>query len=145
MKRIIFSLCTIFLYTKCTQPNSAPEHTSENKIESESIVSDKIISKNIDPRTSVNTIKGEVITPDASKIEIKTHKDSLGWTVDIFVNGKKSIIQPMIPAVPGHQAFISEMEARKVGELMAFKMKNNIMPPAVSIGELDSLKIHYKK
>ena len=51
----------------------------------------------------------------------------------------------MIPAVPGNQGFATESDAKKVGELMLYKIKNKIMPPSIDVRELDSLGIKYRK
>jgi hypothetical protein len=50
--------------------------------------------------------------------------------------------QPNIPAMQGNKTFASEESARKVGALVAEKIRNNIMPPTVDTRELDSLGIH---
>jgi hypothetical protein len=67
-----------------------------------------------------------------------------GWGYDIYIDGKKMIHQPHIPAVPGRQVFSSEAEAEKVASLVSYKILNNIMPPSVTTSELDSLGIDYE-
>lgn len=62
---------------------------------------------------------------------------------EISVNGQPFILQKNIPAISGNHPFRSENDARKVGELMKYKLENNISPPAISIHELDSLQIKY--
>ncbi|MCC7303236.1 MAG: DUF4907 domain-containing protein [Bacteroidia bacterium] len=64
-----------------------------------------------------------------------------GFGYDIKIDGKTYIHQPNIPAVPGNDGFIEEERARKTGELVAYKVKNNIMPPSVTLEELDSLGV----
>ncbi len=67
-----------------------------------------------------------------------------GWGYDVYVDGKKMIHQPHIPAVPGRQVFRSRQEAEKVAALVSYKIKNNIMPPSLTTAELDSLGIAYE-
>jgi len=76
-------------------------------------------------------------------LSFKTFTVSGGWGYDIFVNDKLYIHQPGIPAISGDKSFVSEEEAGKVANLMILKIKNNTMPPAVAVSELDSLGIQY--
>jgi len=65
-----------------------------------------------------------------------------GWGYNIFINGKLYIHQPHIPAISGNKTFKNQEAANKTAELVIKKIKNNLMPPSVSIHELDSLEIH---
>jgi hypothetical protein len=53
------------------------------------------------------------------------------------------IRQPNIPAIQGNQPFISEENARATAELMIDKLEKGIMPPAISVEELDSIGVVY--
>ncbi len=66
-----------------------------------------------------------------------------GWGYDVFLDNSETpyIHQPIIPAIPGEQGFTSAGDARKAGALVAYKIRNHIMPPAVTPAELDSLGI----
>ncbi len=66
-----------------------------------------------------------------------------GFGYNVYLNKQLYIHQPIIPAVPGDAGFKSEMDARNAGNLVLFKIKNNILPPALTVGELDSLDIDY--
>lgn len=77
--------------------------------------------------------------------EIKTFKMENGWGYDISRNGKPYIHQPNIPAVSGNFAFETEEDAQTIAKLVAYKITNNIIPPSVTVEELDSLGIAYKK
>lgn len=78
-------------------------------------------------------------------MEVKTFevKDSVGrsqgWGYDIYVNGKKTIHQPIIPAVPGNNSFKTENDAQKVGLFAMDKMLKQGSLPTILIKELDSL------
>jgi len=87
----------------------------------------------------------ERLTSD--KIEIRTYRnDSLisgskGWGYDIYINGTKYIHQPHMPAINGEEGFKSKEDAVKTAELIARKINNNMMPPSISVNELDSLGV----
>ena len=83
------------------------------------------------------------------QIEVKTYavKDSAdklkGYGYDLYIDGKKTIHQPIIPAVPGNNAFATEEEAKRTGELAAAKMKATGSFPSLTIHELDSIGIKH--
>ncbi len=64
-----------------------------------------------------------------------------GWGNDIFQNGKLYIHQPHIPAVAGTHGFLSESDAQACAELAIEKVKNGVVPPTLSVDEMDSLGI----
>ena len=51
------------------------------------------------------------------------------------------IHQPNIPGMPGNRGFKTRAQAEKITELIIYKIKNNIMPPTVTVEELDSLGV----
>jgi len=73
------------------------------------------------------------------KIFLNSDKQSYGY--DILRNGQTYIHQPNIPALPGNNGFSSDNQAKRVAELVAFKIRNNVLPPTVDVNELDSLGI----
>lgn len=59
-----------------------------------------------------------------------------------IMNGKELFInQPHIPAVQGNSGFSSEENAAAAGNFMIYKLEAGIVPPTVSIEELDSLGV----
>ena len=84
------------------------------------------------------------------QIEVKTFpvKDSAdklkGYGYDLYVDGKKTIHQPIIPAVPGNDAFATEQDAQRTGDLAAAKMKATGSFPSLTVHELDSLGIKHQ-
>jgi hypothetical protein len=76
-------------------------------------------------------------------IEISIFQNSIfpGYGYDIKVDGIPYVHQPNIPAVSGNSGFKTEEQARKVAELVKYKIKNKILPPTVELKELDSLGI----
>ncbi len=66
-----------------------------------------------------------------------------GYGYDLVINGKKTVHQPMIPAVQGNKSFATEQDAKAVGELAAARMRKTGDLPTISVKDLDSLKITY--
>lgn len=85
------------------------------------------------------------INSDNIEAKVFEVKDSTGkakgWGYDIYVDGKKMIHQPIIPAVPGNDAFKTEKDAIKTGTLAADKMKAGGSLPTITVKELDSLGV----
>lgn len=64
-----------------------------------------------------------------------------GFGYDIYIFDALYVHQPNVPAINGNRGFKTKEQAKQAGELVAYKIKNNIMPPSVSIQELDSLGV----
>ena len=73
-------------------------------------------------------------------IEVKTKQNQAGWGYDIYVKNKLFITQDIIPSVAGNKAFKTEDDAKKIGDLMVLKMKQNQIPN-ITEQELDSCNI----
>jgi hypothetical protein len=78
------------------------------------------------------------------KVELYTFKIENGFGYNILVNNKIYIHQEIIPAVINNQHFISRHDAQITGTLVIEKLKTGKVP-ALSINELDSLKIRFNK
>jgi len=77
-----------------------------------------------------------------SKIEFKIIDSENGtFGYDISIDGRTSIHQPSIPGMPGNNGFRTKEQAGKTAKFVIQKIRNNIMPPTVTIQELDSLKV----
>jgi hypothetical protein len=79
-----------------------------------------------------------------STTEVRTfevEKPATGFGYDLFIDGAQYIHQPNIPAVSGNNGFKTKEQAQTAGEFVAYKIKNNIMPPSVTPQELDSLGV----
>lgn len=66
---------------------------------------------------------------------VETYRSGNGWGYRIFKDEKVVILQPYMPSVKGERSFPDEKSARDIGELVLFKLKNNINP-AISSEEL---------
>ena len=60
---------------------------------------------------------------------------------DILMNGQPYIHQPHIPAISGNNGFTSKNKAQIAGDFIIKKLNNNIMPPTITLKELDSLGV----
>lgn len=73
--------------------------------------------------------------------QIKLVEYDNGWGYDIYLDEKLVIHQPHIPAMAGRKGFKTKEQANSVAELAVLKIKNGIMPPTITLQELDSLGI----
>ncbi len=69
------------------------------------------------------------------------YTDQIGWGYDILENSSVRIHQPHIPAVQGNQGFKSASDAAKVAEKIIEKLDKGIMPPTLSIAEMEELGV----
>jgi len=77
-----------------------------------------------------------------SRIDVSPFKNKDGsWGYSIAIDGRTYINQPNIPPLPGNRGFTTADRAKKTGEFVSYKIRNNIMPPSVTVEELDSLKV----
>lgn len=60
---------------------------------------------------------------------------------EIFQNNSLYIRQLTIPAISGNRYFKTKNQAKKVGNFVLTKLNNGIIPPTISLVELDSLEI----
>lgn len=60
---------------------------------------------------------------------------------DILLQGKPFVHQPSIPALPGNKGFTTRERAQRVAELVVKKIRNNEIPPTVTIEELNSMGV----
>ena len=74
----------------------------------------------------------------STKIISSAHK-TFGY--DILLNGKPLVHQPSIPAMPGNDGFTSKEKAQKVANFVVKKIRNNEMPPTVTIEDLNRMGV----
>ena len=128
--RISFAILIGIAFASCTNPLSENGHASC----ADSIVESKI--------------PNAIATADSasSHFSMQTFKnaDGLGgYGFDIYQEGKMMIHQNSIPAIQGNKGFNTEEESKAVGALMLYRISNGIMPPSISIEDLDSLGVKY--
>ena len=74
------------------------------------------------------------------KAEVFPNSDGT-YGYQVLLNGSPMVRQPNIPGVPGNAGFQDEAKAKKTAELVLLKIRKNIMPPAITTEELDSLGV----
>jgi hypothetical protein len=131
--RISFAILVGFAFTSCTNPLSENGHTSC----ADSIVESKI------PEAIPSSDSTSSTSSTFSMHTFKNADGLEGYGFDIYQEGKMMIHQNSIPAIQGNKAFTSEEEAKAVGALMLYRISNGIMPPSISIEDLDSLGVKY--
>ena len=95
----------------------------------------------IDTGSPKNQVSIKEVSGSTPSLVVSYSDEYKGWGYDIYVDNKLFVHQPYIPAVTGLQGFKSESDAKKTGELILYKIKNQVIPPSISIHELDSLGI----
>lgn len=63
---------------------------------------------------------------------------------NILQDGKVFIKQDVVPSLQGNKHFSTEEDAIKVGEFVANKLRNGIMPPTISPEDIESLGVVIK-
>jgi hypothetical protein len=69
----------------------------------------------------------------------QTELDQFGY--DIYKDSVLVIHQPIIPGAQGNKGFASKEDANKTAKLIIYKLDHGIMPPSITVKELDSLKV----
>lgn len=70
---------------------------------------------------------------------VKVQPKVAGFGYDILIDNALYVHQPHIPAINGNRGFKTQQQATKAAEFVIYKIRNNIMPPSMSVEELDSL------
>ena len=135
MKKIAICFSSALVLFSCSSENNKTENNSETK--------DTFKQKPVPNPYENAQIEVRVYNNDTAKTKEGEPKYS-GWGYDIYINGARTIVQPNAPALPGNAGLKTKEDAQKVGNLMAYKIKNNIMPPMVTVQELDSLGVMKK-
>ena len=94
-------------------------------------------------QTKGDTSSPEIANPysdaEIKAVIIPSENNTFGY--DIYVWGSVIIRQPSRPGLPGNAGFATEEDAMKVAELVIKKIRNNEMPPTVTIEELRALGV----
>ena len=63
---------------------------------------------------------------------------------NIYKDGRLLVHQPVIPCLPGTKGFHKKADAQKTALMVMQKIRHGIMPPTISINELESIGILLK-
>ena len=92
----------------------------------------------------LNSIDKEDVVTESNGLQAVVLEYGSGeFGYQILENGKLLIDQQHIPAVQGLKRFKTREEAQRLGEHVKSMIQKGIMPPTVSINDLDSLYISY--
>ena len=118
--KVINIIITIFLFIGCLFLWNQREQKKENV-------------------TAVPKVINPYIDAEIKAVIIPSVNRTFGY--DIYVRGAVLVHQPSRPGLPGNTAFATEKDAMKVAELIIKKIRNNEMPPTVTIEELRELGV----
>jgi hypothetical protein len=80
-------------------------------------------------------LETRVFNNDSVKSDAPIH----GFGYDIYMYDALYVHQPHVPAINGNRGFHSREQAQKTADLVLYKIRNNIMPPSLTVNELDSI------
>lgn len=60
---------------------------------------------------------------------------------DILLHGKRLVHQPSIPGLPDNEGFATKEKAQTVADFVARKIRNNEMPPTVTVEDLNNMGV----
>lgn len=128
----MFMIVAGFLAGSCNGP-------LDNKSDAE--CADSLQARELELRQQDSLSTPEMTATGEISVAIFENETGDGFGYDLLSDGKTLIHQPHIPAINGMKGFATREDAEKVANLMLYKVKSGIMPPTVSIEEMDSLKI----
>lgn len=128
MKKIVeYFVPSVFMFfLACTSKSENPQTVEPVDTDQETILQS-------------NTV---MLTPDSVAYSSELFEaPGTGWGYRILESGNVLINQPHIPAVPGNSGFQTSEEAQQTADLAIYKIRKGIMPPTISVQELDSMGI----
>lgn len=146
MKKIVSLISLIsFISFSCGSEDHAVEQTEqkhEMSHEEKEIAEMKEVAEKAKQQPQKNPYKDAQIDVRVYNNDTMKHDAKYtGFGYAILIYGEQQISQPHKPGMPGLNGFKTAADAKKVGEFVAYKIRNNIMPPAVSVQEMDSLGV----
>jgi hypothetical protein len=70
---------------------------------------------------------------------IRASNNTFGY--DILLYGRPLVHQSSIPGLPGNEGFSTKERAQTVAEFVVKKIRNNEMPPTVTIDDLNNMGV----
>lgn len=139
--RLILITTLLFAYACNNEKNNKSESENARKDSYGENERDKMEMKADTSKPKENPYKNAQIDIKVFKNDTIKNSGISGFGYDIYMYKAMYVHQPSIPAINGNRGFETEEYARKTAELVVYKIKNNIMPPALSPQELDSLGV----
>lgn len=137
----IFSAILFCSLLSCSSEPKHEDGTDMTKVDTSKKLPAENPYKNA--KLEVKVFNNDSIKPeqpkDANSKEIAPVIHGYGYEIHMF--DALYIRQPHIPTINGLRGFHTREQAYKAGEFVCSKIRNNIMPPGISIPELDSLGV----
>jgi hypothetical protein len=130
----IWILALLALASCIEQPEIRKESPDPNE--------DPIPIEKVEEEIAIAKDKEQELVTDSLSLKI-TDSEHTGFGFEILQGTSPLIIQPHIPAIQGIKGFETEEQAAIIGNYMIYKINNGIMPPSISVQDLDSLEITY--
>jgi hypothetical protein len=150
MKKYFILLPAIFFIYSCkngsdAEKKAAADSVSAKKTEMPMNMEEKemkeMAEKQKNEKPKVSPYKNAKIDIQVFKNDtVKKQEPKLtGFGYNILIYDALYVHQPHIPAINGNRGFKTKEQATKAAEFVIYKIRNNIMPPSLSVEELDSL------
>lgn len=145
MKKNLFFIVSIAFLFSCAG-NKENDNSTEGKDSSAVQSSGPMSHEEMEMKEMAERQKNEAPKESPykdAKIDIKVFENKeanlTGFGYDILIFDALYVHQPHIPAINGNRGFKTKEQATKAAEFVIYKIRNNIMPPSLSVEELDSL------
>ena len=129
---LILSFSTFMISCGSASDNNQSEGELIDTVISETVHSDSEIEPSM---TMTNPLPALVYTVEAFE------NGPNDWGYKIMNGDNMFINQPHVPAAQGNKGFSSKEKAITAGDFMLYKLEAGIVPPTVSVEELDSLGV----
>lgn len=144
MKKFILFVSVLALsLVACTNGNGEGEHADKDSITQQGKVPMSHEEMEMMEREAHKSEAPKESPYKDAKIDIKVFENKeanlSGYGYDIFIHDALYVHQPHIPAINGNRGFKTKDQANKAAEFVVYKIRNNVMPPSLSVEELDSL------
>lgn len=81
----------------------------------------------------------------ADSIRINIFQVNEGYGYEIYLHDKKVVYQPTIPVVDGNANFQNKEFATETALLVSSKIRMGILPPSLTLEEMEALQKMYNK
>jgi hypothetical protein len=115
-----------------------PEIRKESPVPDE----DPLPIEKVEKEIAIAKDKEQALVTESLSLKI-IDSEYAGFGFEILQGPSPLIIQPHIPAIQGMKGFHTKEQASIIGNYMIYKINNGIMPPSITVHDLDSLEITY--
>ena len=131
LKLTMAVLCMLFLVTSLPGTSlSADETTGKQEVKPEA-------KPEVQPETKQQ--ENPYAKADITIKILPSANNTFGY--DILLYNRPLVHQPNIPGLPGNEGFTTKERAQTVAEFVVKKIRNNEMPPTVTIENLNTMGV----